>query len=97
MTIAETNLNKTKDEVNSMRHFSLPTGIAVRAALLPFVAVQLATGARAQTINQLFGFSCTGSGNKETCANGARPDILIQASDGNFYGAAEVTTGLNSN
>jgi uncharacterized repeat protein (TIGR03803 family) len=26
-----------------------------------------------------------------TCPQGARPDIILQASDGNFYGAAQVT------
>ncbi len=45
----------------------------------------------AQTINQLFAFTCTNGSNGETCPKGARPDIILQASDGNFYGAAQVT------
>jgi len=43
------------------------------------------------TINQRFAFTCTSGSDGETCPQGGRPDIIIQASDGNFYGAAQVT------
>ncbi len=44
----------------------------------------LAASAYAATVTQLFGFPCTSAG--YTCPDGADPDSLIQASDGNFYG-----------
>jgi len=43
-----------------------------------------ALSAHAATVTELFGFPCTNAG--YTCADGADPDSLIQASDGNFYG-----------
>ena len=55
------------------------------------LGLSLAVTARAQTINQLFAFTCTRGATSDTCPQGARPDIVIQASDGNFYGAAQVT------
>jgi len=58
------------------------------------LGLSLAITARAQssaTIDQLFAFSCTTGVGSETCPQGARPDIILQASDGNFYGAAQVT------
>jgi len=58
------------------------------------LGLSLAATAHAQssgTINQLFAFTCTNGSNGETCPQGARPDIILQASDGNFYGAAQVT------
>jgi uncharacterized repeat protein (TIGR03803 family) len=60
-----------------------------------YLALCLPTVARAQ-ITQLFSFPCpnTLSG---VCADGYRPDVLIQASDGNFYGAAQLTTFGSSN
>jgi uncharacterized repeat protein (TIGR03803 family) len=54
----------------------------------------LAVTARAQssgTIDQLFAFTCTRGVRSDTCPQGARPDLILQASDGNFYGAAQVT------
>jgi uncharacterized repeat protein (TIGR03803 family) len=54
----------------------------------------LAVTARAQssgTIDQLFAFTCTRGVRSDTCLQGGRPDLIIQASDGNFYGAAGVT------
>jgi len=53
--------------------------------------LSLAATAHAQTINQLFAFTCTSGVGSATCPQGARPDIILQASDGNFYGAAQVT------
>jgi len=58
------------------------------------LGLSLSATANAQgsgTIKQLFAFTCTSGVNKETCPQGARPDIVLQASDGNFYGAAQVT------
>jgi len=58
------------------------------------LGLSLAITARAQssaTIDQLFAFSCTTGVGSDTCPQGARPDIILQASDGNFYGAAQVT------
>lgn len=58
------------------------------------LGLSLAVTARAQssgTINQLFAFTCTGGIHSDTCPQGARPYIILQASDGNFYGAAQVT------
>jgi uncharacterized repeat protein (TIGR03803 family) len=58
------------------------------------LGLSLAATARAQssgTIDQLFAFTCTSGVSGETCAQGGRPDLIIQASDGAFYGAAQVT------
>ena len=58
------------------------------------LGLSLSATANAQgsgTIKQLFAFTCTSGVNKETCPQGARPDIVLQASDGNFHGAAQVT------
>src|SRR6202167_5301111 len=58
------------------------------------LGLSLAATAHAQssgTINQLFAFACTGGSNNDKCPQGARPDVILQASDGNFYGAAQVT------
>jgi uncharacterized repeat protein (TIGR03803 family) len=55
------------------------------------LGLSLAVTARAQTINQLFAFTCTSGISSNRCPQGARPDIILQASDGNFYGAAQVT------
>lgn len=59
---------------------------------LPFAGA----GASGATLTQLFSFPCpnTQFGN---CPDGYRPNILIQASDGNFYGAAQLTTMGTSN
>ena len=46
---------------------------------------------------QLFGFLCLGRGPSQTCPDGARPDSIIRASDGNFYGFAEVSMDDSSN
>jgi len=63
--------------------------------LMTFVlGLSLAVTARAQstgTIDQLFAFTCMSGASGETCPQGGRPDLIIQASDGNFYGAAQVT------
>ena len=58
------------------------------------LGLSLVISARAQslgTINQLFAFTCTSGVSSDTCPQGARPDIILQGSDGNFYGAAQVT------
>src|SRR5580692_10555341 len=64
-------------------------------SIMTFVlGLSLAVTARAQnsgTIDQLFAFTCTRGLSSESCRQGGRPDVIIQASDGNFYGAAQVT------
>jgi uncharacterized repeat protein (TIGR03803 family) len=58
------------------------------------LGLSLAVTARAQspgTIDQLFAFTCTSGFRGDTCPQGGRPDLIIQASDGNYYGAAQVT------
>lgn len=61
-------------------------------------ALLFATAARTETgaIQQIFSFPCP-NGLAGVCADGYRPDVLIQASDGNFYGAAQLTTFGTSN
>src|SRR5260370_35702474 len=58
----------------------------------------LATGADAAsaTINQLFAFPCPLQ-QSGSCSKGYAPNVLLQASDGNFYGAAQLTTIGSSN
>ncbi len=69
-------------------------GVPLALSLVLF----LTTAARAQsgTITQLYSFPCpnTISG---VCSGGYSPNTLIQASDGNFYGAAQLTTFGSSN
>jgi uncharacterized repeat protein (TIGR03803 family) len=58
------------------------------------LGLSVAVTAHAQgsgTIDQLFAFTCISGASGETCPQGGRPDSIIQASDGNFYGAAQVT------
>jgi len=65
-----------------------------RSVMTFVLGLSLAVTARAQnsgTIDQLFAFTCTRGVSSETCPQGGRPDLIIQASDGNFYGAAQVT------
>jgi hypothetical protein len=64
---------------------------------LPFVMLFAllagsAFGADPQPV-AVYTFTCTGSQRARfgPCPNGGRPDSLIQGSDGNFYGAAQVT------
>jgi uncharacterized repeat protein (TIGR03803 family) len=66
----------------------------IRSAMTVVFGLSLAVAARAQsseTIDQLFAFTCTGGVNGDICPQGGRPNLIIQASDGNFYGAAQVT------
>ncbi len=73
---------------------SLFTNNCAGSVMTFVLGLSLAVTARAQssgTINQVFAFTCTNGASGETCPQGARPDLIIQASDGNFYGAAQVT------
>jgi hypothetical protein len=73
---------------------SLFNGNRIRSAMTFILGLSLAVTARAQSsgaIDQLFAFTCTSGTRSDTCPQGARPDIILQASDGNFYGAAQVT------
>ena len=65
-----------------------------KTAMTFVLGLSLAATARAQgsgTINQLFAFTCTSGASSDTCPQGGRPNLIIQASDGNFYGTAQVT------
>jgi uncharacterized repeat protein (TIGR03803 family) len=73
---------------------SLFNSNCTRSVMTFVLGLSLAVTARAQssgTIDQLFAFTCTSGVSRDTCPQGARPDIILQASDGNFYGAAQVT------
>jgi uncharacterized repeat protein (TIGR03803 family) len=73
---------------------SLFNSKCTRSVMTFVLGLSLAVTARAQssgTIDQLFAFTCTSGVSSETCPQGGRPDLIIQASDGNFYGAAQVT------
>jgi uncharacterized repeat protein (TIGR03803 family) len=66
----------------------------IRSAMTLALGLSLAVAASAQssgTIDQLFAFTCISGVGSDKCSQGARPDLIIQASDGNFYGAAQVT------
>jgi uncharacterized repeat protein (TIGR03803 family) len=65
----------------------------MKTTLAAILALSFAAAAQAQTgtITQLFAFTCSGGISNEKCTQGARPDLIIQASDGNFYGGAQVT------
>ena len=70
----------------------LASGLRNRAlafAALLFIATLPA--AQAQTITQLFSFPCP-TQQFSTCPQGYAPNVLLQASDGSFYGAAQLTT-----
>lgn len=94
-----------KCDTNAVGRMSAPVGgsnlgsvvrgtLRVCAALICLSALGLAGHAQTGTIAQLFAFPCAQqTGN---CPSGASPDVLIQASDGNFYGAAEFSTIDNS-
>lgn len=78
-------MNSRKSRYNSNRARSVMTFV---------FGLSMAVTARAQssgTIDQLFAFTCTSGVSRDTCPQGGRPDLIIQASDGNFYGAAQVT------
>src|SRR5579862_1689721 len=66
----------------------------IRSVTTVVLGLSLAIAASAQssgTINQLFAFTCTSGASSDTCPQGGRPNLIIQASDGNFYGTAQVT------
>src|SRR5579862_8921019 len=66
----------------------------IRSAVTVVFGLSLAVAAPAQssgTIDQLFAFPCSGGVSGDICPQGGRPNLIIQASDGNFYGAAQVT------
>lgn len=62
--------------------------LQVCAVLICLSVMPLAAHSQSGVIKPLFSFSCPQQGN---CPFGYSPDVLIQASDGNFYGAAEFT------
>jgi uncharacterized repeat protein (TIGR03803 family) len=58
--------------------------------LLAGLAVNTAVPAQTLTISELFGFSCPSG----VCPDGLEPSVLIQASDGNFYGVTGSYGGI---
>jgi uncharacterized repeat protein (TIGR03803 family) len=70
--------------------------LAACAALILLTAGATAADAPKATINQLFAFPCPLS-QSGVCSKGYAPNVLLQASDGNFYGAAQLTTIGSSN
>ena len=78
----------------NMRVGRLADGVgAWLASVAVCLSVLAAAGyAQSHTIQQLFSFPCPSSQTAVSCPIGESPNVLIQASDGNFYGAAEFTT-----
>jgi uncharacterized repeat protein (TIGR03803 family) len=83
-------VTKKEDGMNIQNYGRKKTRCFASVMALIF-GLSLAATAHAQTINQVFAFTCTRGVDGSTCPQGARPDIILQASDGNFYGAAQVT------
>jgi uncharacterized repeat protein (TIGR03803 family) len=67
--------------------------------LVLFFLLLLVTGAFAASAQpaQLVALACFGNTQFQNCPSGGRPDNVIQASDGNFYGVSEVTQEGESN
>jgi uncharacterized repeat protein (TIGR03803 family) len=67
--------------------------------LVLFFLLLLAAGAFAASAQpaQLYAFACFGITQFQNCPSGGRPDNVIQASDGIFYGVSEVTQEGESN
>src|SRR4030088_3248576 len=90
-------LNST--ESPSRRSISSDTAraaVVACAALICLTIVAAAADAPSATINQLFAFPCPLQ-QSGSCTKGYAPNVLLQASDGNFYGAAQLTTIGSSN
>jgi uncharacterized repeat protein (TIGR03803 family) len=78
----------------NLRDFVFKNSRSLKSVMILVIGLCLAATAHAQSsrrIHQLFAFTCIVNGNSDKCPQGARPDTIIQASDGNFYGAAQVT------
>ncbi len=67
--------------------------------LLVLFLLLLVTGAFAASAQpaQLVALACFGVAQFQNCPSGGRPDNVIRASDGNFYGVSEVTQEGESN
>jgi uncharacterized repeat protein (TIGR03803 family) len=57
--------------------------------LLLGACLAMAAYAQPSSIHDVFTFPCNTSGPGANCPEGAKPDGIIQASDGNFYGVSE--------
>jgi uncharacterized repeat protein (TIGR03803 family) len=68
--------------------------LAACAALICLTSV--GTAQDPAIITQIFAFPCPLE-QFSSCSKGYAPNLLIQASDGNFYGAAQLTTSGSSN
>src|ERR1700682_4274734 len=86
----------TRQSCRSIVRSKIVATLAACAALICATPMARAADARSATINQLFAFPCPPqlSG---FCSKGYAPNVLLQASDGNFYGAAQLTTIGSSN
>jgi uncharacterized repeat protein (TIGR03803 family) len=71
-------------------------GLFTCAALICLTAVSTAADLPGATITQLFAFPCPPQ-QFGSCSKGYAPNVLLQASDGNFYGTAQLTTFGTSN
>ena len=90
---------QTADEaISSHQNEKLGSRITFLRSLLASVAlISFSTlASQAQTATQLFAFACPPQ-QFTTCVDGDQPNALIQASDGNFYGAAQLTVIGSSN
>jgi uncharacterized repeat protein (TIGR03803 family) len=70
----------------------------MKPIVIMLAGLWLSAGAFAQSValSQLFAFTCQPT-TPWFCADGAKPVALIQASDGNFYGATETSYANHSN
>ncbi len=53
-----------------------------------FALWAVSSAAASSAPNVVYTFECTGTNLTQTCADGAGPVVLIQSTDGNFYGAS---------
>jgi uncharacterized repeat protein (TIGR03803 family) len=91
--VARLSLSLRKALANPATRLAKNRALVACAVLISCSTLASASG---PSIQQLFSFPCPPQqfGN---CPEGYAPNVLIQASDGNFYGAAQLTTEGTSN